>query len=74
MTRPRMSNDPYADADAMDRFIQENKCDSLKCDKCRYEIEEGEEYFFISLKGFDDIIICENCIDDFKTTHMEEEY
>lgn len=73
MIFPRMTNDPYADADAMDRYQQENKCDCIQCNKCGYDIEEGEEYFFISLKGFDDIIICDDCISDFKTVHMEEE-
>ena len=73
MIYPRMTGDAYADADALDRYHQDNECDCLKCDKCGYTIENGEEYFFIAIKGYEDIHICENCIDDFKTTHLEEE-
>jgi hypothetical protein len=73
MRYPFITNDAYSDADAMDRYHQEHRGECLECDKCGYEIEEGEEYFFISIKGFDDIHICENCITDFKTIHLEEE-
>ena len=73
MKYPKITNDPYADADARDRYQEEHKGECLKCDKCEYDIMEGEEYFFISIKGFEDIRICENCITDFKTIHLEEE-
>ena len=73
MNYPRMTNDPYADADALDRYHEESRCDCIKCNKCGYGIEEGEEYYFISIPGLDEIILCENCISDFKTTHLEEE-
>ena len=73
MRYPMRTGDAYADADALDRYQQNNKGESLKCDKCGYPIEEGEEYYFIAIKGFVDIHICENCIGDFKTTHLEEE-
>ena len=61
MRYPMMTNDPYADADARDRWQQEqaNGRKKIRCCKCKHPIEEGEEYL-----KFGDVILCEYCISD----------
>lgn len=71
MDYPRMTNDPYADADAMDRYRQEQQdnCKKLRCRKCKYHLEDGELYYFIKTE-LDEIIICENCITDYSHVNV----
>ena len=64
MTHPRITNNPYADADARDRFAEENKNKTVRCYKCHHLIEEGEEYYQIPTQ-LDEAIICEYCISSF---------
>jgi hypothetical protein len=61
MKEPRITNDPYADADARDRWQQEraNSHKKIRCCKCKHHIEDGEEYLH-----FGDINLCEYCISD----------
>ncbi len=61
MSEPRITNDPYADADARDRWQQEqaNGRKRIRCCKCKQYIEDGEEYLH-----FSDINLCEYCISD----------
>ena len=65
-----ISGDPYADFDANERRLQKIReqypVKRHKCDKCGWCIEEGYDYFFISIDGFDDITLCEECNSEFK--------
>lgn len=71
MDYPRVTNDPYADADAMDRYRQEqhDNCKKLRCRKCKYHLEDGELYYFIKTE-YDEIIICDNCIMDYSKVNF----
>lgn len=66
MREPRITNDPFADADARDRWQQEQaeKSPKICCCKCKHRLEDGEEYYFIKTQ-LDEIIICEYCIGDY---------
>jgi hypothetical protein len=61
MMEPRITNDPYADADARDRWQQEqaNGRKKTRCCKCKHPIEEGEEYL-----KYEGVILCGYCIAD----------
>lgn len=67
MNYPRMTNDPHADADAVDKYHEDRKglYKYKRCRKCKCRIEDGEEYFDIPDDFGGSIIICENCINDF---------
>ena len=67
MKYPRMTNDPYADADALDRYQNERKAlyKYKRCRKCNYIIEDGCEYFEFPCDCGEMLIFCENCIGDF---------
>lgn len=53
----------------MARFEQEidNETPVCYCEKCNGEIYEGEEYYYIA-----EMKICEDCIDNFRTTAEAE--
>lgn len=61
MKEPRITNDPYADADARDRWEQDQKNErkKIRCSRCHYHIEEGDEYL-----KYDGNFLCEYCISD----------
>jgi hypothetical protein len=65
MREPRITNDPYADADALDRYQNERTYKYKRCRKCRDIIEDGCECYEIPCDCGDVLIYCENCIGDF---------
>jgi hypothetical protein len=67
MRRPMRTADPYADADALDRYYQERQSNYnyKRCRKCHDRIEDGCECFEIPCDCGELLIFCENCIGDF---------
>ena len=67
MKYPTMTNDPYADADAMDRYQNERRSlyNYKRCLKCKDKIEDGCECYEIPCDCGKLLIFCENCIGDF---------
>lgn len=67
MKYPRMTNDPYADADALDRYQNERRSlyNYKRCLKCKDKIEDGCECYEIPCHCGERLIFCENCIGDF---------
>lgn len=64
MDYPRMTNDPYTDADAMDRYRQEQQdgYNKIRCSRCHQYVEDGDRYL-----KYDGKVLCEYCIDAITT-------
>lgn len=67
MRYPRRTNDPFADADALDRYYEEKRAltNYKRCRKCKGIIEDGCECYEIPCECGEVLIFCENCIGDF---------
>lgn len=64
MKHPTITNNPYADADALDRYQNERKSlyNYKRCLKCKDKIEDGCACYEIPCHCGERLIFCENCI------------
>lgn len=64
MKHPTITNNPYADADALDRHQNERKSlyNYKRCLKCKDKIEDGCACYEIPCHCGERLIFCENCI------------
>lgn len=64
MNYPRMTSDPHADADARDRWIQNQQdgYNKIRCSRCHYYVEDGDRYL-----KYDGNVLCEYCIEEITT-------